>query len=67
MEPYVRFTSQDYDPDKAKNKFMHLTNACINEENQNQAKSNKQQGRHIIRHNMWETHQMQDYLNDMMN
>ena len=30
QEPYLRFTSQDYNPDKAKNKFMHLTNACVN-------------------------------------
>ena len=34
-EPYLRFTSEDYDPTQIENKFMHLTNASISKENYN--------------------------------
>jgi hypothetical protein len=34
-EPYLRFTSEDYDPTQIENKFMHLTNATISKENYN--------------------------------
>ena len=30
--PYLRFTSQDYNPNNARNKFMHLTNASVSKE-----------------------------------
>lgn len=34
-EPYLRFTSEDYDPTQIENKFMHLTNATISKDNYN--------------------------------
>ena len=33
QKPYLRFTSEDYDPTQLENKFMHLTNATIQKEN----------------------------------
>ena len=35
--PYLRFTSQDYNPANAKNKFMHLTNASVSKEDKSGA------------------------------
>lgn len=32
-ENYLRFTSDNYDPNKLHNKFSNLTNATINKEN----------------------------------
>ena len=62
--PYLRFTSQDYNPANAKNKFMHLTNACVAKEDTSAAGKVTQSGGHVIRHNMWETHQMKAFLQD---
>jgi hypothetical protein len=33
QQPYLRFTSEDYDSEQLTNKFMHLTNATISKEN----------------------------------
>ena len=66
MTPYLRFTSQDYNPANAKNKFQHLTNASVSKHDTNGQKV-KQVGNHVIRNNMWETHQMQAYLIDQCN
>jgi len=66
MSPYLRFTSQDYNPANARNKFMHLTNACVSGSDTS-AQQIKQSGQHKIEHNMWETHQMQAYLMDRYN
>lgn len=33
VENYLRFTSDNYDPNKLSNKFSNLTNATINKEN----------------------------------
>ena len=38
IKPYLRFTSEDYDPFKLKDKFMHLTNGSISKENYNNKK-----------------------------
>ena len=65
MTPYLRFTSQDYNPANARNKFQHLTNACVSGQDTNQQV--KQLGQHRIEHNMWETHQMQAFLMDQHN
>ena len=65
MTPYLRFTSQDYNPANARNKFMHLTNACVSGQDANSEV--KQLGQHKIEHNMWETHQMQAFLMDQHN
>jgi hypothetical protein len=54
MRPYLRFTSEDYDPNQLKNKFMHLTNASISKYNLN-AKQEKSRGKYKILNNMWET------------
>jgi hypothetical protein len=35
MRPYLRFTSEDYDANQLRNKFMHLTNASISKHNVN--------------------------------
>ena len=63
--PYLRFTSQDYNPNNARNKFMHLTNATVTKEDG--ASQVKRQGNHVIEHNMWETHQMKAFLMDEFN
>ena len=60
--PYLRFTAQDYNPANAKNVFQHLTNASISKHN-GKARI-KKQGIHVIKDNMWETHQMQAFLAD---
>jgi len=52
--PYLRFTSEDYDPSQLRNKFMHLTNASINKYNVN-GKVEKSKGKYKILNNMWET------------
>ena len=61
MRPYLRFTSEDYDPNQLKNKFMHLTNASISKYNLN-AKQEKSRGKYKILNNMWETENFQDFL-----
>lgn len=52
--PYLRFTSEDYDANQLKNKFMHLTNASISKYNVN-GKTEKSRGKYKILNNMWET------------
>ena len=52
--PYLRFTSEDYDANQLKNKFMHLTNASISKYNVN-GKTEKSRGQYKILNNMWET------------
>ena len=53
--PYLRFTSQDYNPNNARNKFSNLTNASVSKEDA-AGQSAKREGNHCIEHNMWETH-----------
>jgi tubulin monoglycylase TTLL3/8 len=53
-KPYLRFTSEDYDPTKLSDKFMHLTNASISKNNYN-AKKIKTEGKYEIVDNMWHT------------
>ena len=55
--PYLRFTSQDYNPNNARNKFQHLTNATVSKDDKNGQKD-RVRGSHVIRNNMWESHQM---------
>jgi len=45
-ECYLRFTSDDYDPTRLHNKFMHLTNNCI-------ASQSKNFNNSAIEGNMW--------------
>lgn len=54
-ECYLRFTSDDYDPARLHNKFMHLTNNCIASQSKNFANS-------PIEGNMWSDKQFKDYL-----
>ena len=61
MQPYLRFTSEDYDATQLHNKFMHLTNASINKHNKN-GKSVKSKGKYKIFNNMWETENFKEYL-----
>lgn len=56
-EPYLRFTSDDYDPNKLHDKFMHLTNNSI-------AKNSKNFEKSQIEGSMWHYTQFQDYLQD---
>ena len=61
-KPYLRFTAQDYNVNNFRDKFQHLTNACL--KGTKNKSPVKKKGRHVIKNNMWETHQMQDYLMD---
>lgn len=63
QKPYLRFTSEDYDPYKLHNKFTQLTNASISKENQNASQS-KTRGKYKIQNNMWETENFSNYLKD---
>ena len=63
-EPYCRFTSQDYDPNKVRNKFAHLCNACVNNQNPESAGQVVTEGEHKIVHNMWDSSQFSAYLKD---
>ena len=47
-----------------RNKFAHLCNACVNNENPDSAGSVVTEGKHVIRHNMWEVSQFQAWLQD---
>jgi len=62
-ETYLRFTSEDYDPSKLRNKFMHLTNASINVYNPAEKKV-KKRGKYTITHNMWDRGEFQHYLSN---
>ena len=62
-QPYLRFTSEDYDPSKLRNKFTQLTNASISKENYN-SKQSKTGGKYKIINNMWETENFAEYLRD---
>ena len=52
--PYMRFTSQNYDPSNVRNQFQHLTNASITKKDK--SSGTKKKGKHVIKNNMWETH-----------
>ena len=62
-KPYLRFTSEDYDPTKLSDKFMHLTNASISKNNYN-AKKSKAEGKYEIVDNMWHTEDFAGFLAD---
>lgn len=52
QEPYVRFTSENYDASSAKNKFMHLTNVTVNKENAKK-KDVHRVGKYVIEQGVW--------------
>lgn len=56
-ECYLRFTSDDYDPTRLHNKFMHLTNNCI-------ASQSKNFNNSAIEGNMWHGSQFEAYLGE---
>ena len=56
-ECYLRFTSDDYDPGRLHNKFMHLTNNCIASQSKNFKEG-------AIEGNMWEGSQFAQYLRE---
>lgn len=56
-ECYLRFTSDNYDPSRLHNKFMHLTNNCI-------ASQSKTFNDSIIEGNMWDGSQFEKYLEE---
>lgn len=62
-KPYLRFTAEDYDSSKLRNKFSHLTNATINKDHQGKNKS-KEVGKYKISHNMWHVENFQEYIGD---
>jgi hypothetical protein len=53
----LRFTSDDYDPNRLHNKFMHLTNNCI-------ASKSKKFNEGAIEGNMWFGTQFAEYLKE---
>eukprot|EP00929_Paragymnodinium_shiwhaense_P091139 TRINITY_DN51181_c0_g1_i1.p1 TRINITY_DN51181_c0_g1~~TRINITY_DN51181_c0_g1_i1.p1 ORF type:complete len:1217 (+),score=198.04 TRINITY_DN51181_c0_g1_i1:163-3813(+) len=52
--PYVRFSLQDYDPSKLKNRFAHLTNNCISHLHRDYEA--------VKEETMWQADQMQAHL-----
>lgn len=56
-ECYLRFTSDNYDPSRLHNKFMHLTNNCIASQSKNFNQSQ-------IEGNMWHGDQFAAYLGE---
>lgn len=62
-KPYLRFTSEDYDPTKLGDKFMHLTNASVSKYNQNNQKV-KTQGNYEIVDNMWKFEDFTRFLSE---
>jgi tubulin monoglycylase TTLL3/8 len=54
-ECYLRFTSENYDPQKLHDKFMHLTNNSIAKYSENFDKS-------TIEGNMWSCEEFRNYL-----
>ena len=56
-ECYLRFTSDNYDPSRLHNKFMHLTNNCIASQSKNFDNSS-------IEGNMWNHVQFASYLDE---
>ena len=60
QKPYLRFSSQDYDPNQIKNKFIHLTNASINVHDPKS--KDKTTGKYKIKKNMWYHTDFAEYL-----
>ena len=58
-DPYVRFTSSDYDSTRLFDKFSHLTNASISKKAPSKTKS---KGQYKIKNNMWGRDDLQVYL-----
>eukprot|EP00347_Sterkiella_histriomuscorum_P020315 403338280 len=54
-ECYLRFTSDDYDPNRLHDKFMHLTNNCVASQSENFNNS-------VIEGNMWDSTSFRDHL-----
>jgi tubulin monoglycylase TTLL3/8 len=62
MEPYLRFTSDNYDPNQLHNKYANLTNATLNKENN---PGDENDGDLSIIGNMWHGNQFETYLQSL--
>jgi tubulin monoglycylase TTLL3/8 len=63
-KPYLRFSSNDYDPNNLRSKFAHLTNASISETNPDAASKLKKKGKYVIKENMWHAADFIDFISN---